>query len=44
MDGLGFTRRKYSFSIFILPDSEESKRLQYSDFLLTLADTDWIVK
>lgn len=38
----GFIKRKSSYSIILFPYSEEAKHLQYSDFFLTFADTDWL--
>jgi hypothetical protein len=38
----GFIKRKNIYSIILFPYSEESKSLEYSDFFLTFADTDWI--
>jgi hypothetical protein len=37
----GFIKRKNSYSIILFPYSEASRRLRYSDFFLTFADTDW---
>lgn len=38
----GFIKRKSSYSIILFPYSDYSKSLQYSEFFLTFADTDWI--
>jgi len=38
----GFIRRKGIYSIILMPYSEESQRLQFADFFLTFADTDWL--
>lgn len=38
----GFIRRKNNYSIILIPYTEESETLSYSDFFLTFADTDWM--
>jgi len=38
----GFIRRKNNYSIILIPYTAESETLDYSDFFLTFADTDWM--
>jgi hypothetical protein len=39
---LGFIKRKGNYATIIFPFSDKAKQLEYSDFFLTFADTDWI--
>ncbi len=38
----GFIKRKNNYSIILIPYSPESETLDYNDFFLTFADTDWM--
>jgi len=38
----GFVRRKNQYHIILIPYSPESQGIQYSEFFLTFADTDWV--